>query len=313
MFYGSFPGNNNALVKETWTNVSFEVKPNANTNDGRMALTFDTRTPDIYISSITLKNLSDKTVRKIYDTSTPDVGTNFYANLKTYTAKHENGVLHINKSTDVRKSGVLVFYLKSIPLKKDVKYLVSLELKYAKQGPILVSMYTLNPHNEIGKSTKPTFLTQQKYAADYGVNFVTLGVPVAWNEKILEIFQKKYYEPLFDALVKNNPNVRIIPRVGVDPPKWWLDKNPDSEMRNYDGQPTTRISNDLVRTVQRFVAVSSEKYQKDADDALRMTISIWNRNTANISRGITPPDNIPANGFIRGVLAIFLTDTTNAR
>lgn len=138
MFYGSFPGNNNALVKETWTNVSFEVKPNANTNDGRMALTFDTRTPDIYISSITLKNLSDKTVRKIYDTSTPDVGTNFYANLKTYTAKHENGVLHINKSTDVRKSGVLVFYLKSIPLKKDVKYLVSLELKYAKQGPILV-------------------------------------------------------------------------------------------------------------------------------------------------------------------------------
>lgn len=59
MFYGSFPVNNNALVKETWTNVSFEVKPNANTNDGRMALTFDTRTPDIYISSITLKNLSD--------------------------------------------------------------------------------------------------------------------------------------------------------------------------------------------------------------------------------------------------------------
>ena len=181
------------------------------------------------------------------------------------------------------------------------------------KGQFLFSMYTLNPHNEIGKSTKPTFLTQQKYAADYGVNFVTLGVPVAWNEKILEIFQKKYYEPLFDALVKNNPNVRIIPRVGVDPPKWWLDKNPDSEMRNYDGQPTTRISNDLVRTVQRFVAVSSEKYQKDADDALRMTISIWNRNTANISRGITPPDNIPANGFIRGVLAIFLTDTTNAR
>ncbi len=140
------------------------------------------------------------------------------------------------------------------------------------KGQFLFSMYTLNPHNEIGKSTKPTFLTQQKYAADYGVNFVTLGVPVAWNEKILEIFQKKYYEPLFDALVKNNPNVRIIPRVGVDPPKWWLDKNPDSEMRNYDGQPTTRISNDLVRTVQRFVAVSSEKYQKDADDALRMTI-----------------------------------------
>lgn len=83
-------------------------------------------------------------------------------------------------------------------------------------------MYTLNPHNEIGKSTKPTFLTQQKYAADYGVNFVTLGVPVAWNEKILEIFQKKYYEPLFDALVKNNPNVRIIPRVGVESEKYQM-------------------------------------------------------------------------------------------
>lgn len=272
MFYGAFPGSKNAVVREKWSNVSFEIQSNADTEDARLRMTFDTRTPDVYIRSVKLENLSDKSELKIYDTASGEIEKNFYANSKNYAAKQKDGVLHIQKSTDARKAGVLNFYFKSIPLKKNAKYKVSIDLKYSKLGPVDIVAFTENPFQIIGKSTQPTFLKQQKYAADCGVNFVTLGLPVAWDEYQLKVFDEKYYKPAFEQMIKNNPDVRVFPRLGLDPSHSWLDKNPDSEMLDYDGKHTTRISNDFVRRVQRFVSVSSKKYRQDASHALKSTI-----------------------------------------
>lgn len=74
MFYGAFPGSKNAVAREKWSNVSFEIQSSADTEDARLRMIFDTRTPDVYIRSVKLENLSDKSELKIYDTASGEIG-----------------------------------------------------------------------------------------------------------------------------------------------------------------------------------------------------------------------------------------------
>lgn len=149
-------------------------------------------------------------MQKVYDTSKAEISKNFYASSKDYTAKQENGVLHINKSTDPQKTGQLKFFINSMSVKKGVKYKFTLSVIYATQGSIDIVAFT-NPMKIIGVSYKPTFLAQQKLAADRGVNFVSVGLPLMWDEDKRDIYIG-IYDRLLENLIKTNPNVRIFPR-----------------------------------------------------------------------------------------------------
>ncbi len=45
-----------------------------------------------------------------------------------------------------------------------------------------------------------------------------------------------------EAIIEANPNALILPRVKLNPPRWWLDAHPDEVCRNADGDPAEQAS-----------------------------------------------------------------------
>lgn len=95
------------------------------------------------------------------------------------------------------------------------------------------------------------FEDQVALARDAGVDFVSLPVPMPWP--------RPGEEPDYSAtdavcrnVIKVNPKVLLLPRVGMEPPKWWKEQYPDHVMVWEDGpQP-------------QGVSVASAQYRKDA-------------------------------------------------
>ncbi len=272
IFYGSFPGEKRKVVGTEPTEVSIDFVSENDDPNGALRMSFETKIKDIYILEAALEDLDGKTKQILYDTSSPEVGKNFTANKSQYSAKNENGALHIQKSNDPI-AGAVKFYIGGLKIKKGVKYRLKTTLKYSECGWFDMVVYTQTPFEIIGQSAGKTFVSQQKLAAERGINLVTLGIPIFWDEK-----NAKNYEKIYDNIFKNlsavNPDVKVIARVGMNPSAEWLDKNPDSEMRDFDGKTTTRISRGAEPSLQRFAAVSSEKYRADASKALRQTIAL---------------------------------------
>lgn len=284
MFYGSFPGDKRKVVGDKPTDVSIEFVSNIDSDNGAMRMCFETKIKDIFVSGATLTNLEDKSVQNICDLSSKNLPKNFSANKRKYSAQNKNGVLHISKSTNPA-DGTINFYLGGFKLKKNVKYKLTVTAKFNEAGWFDMVVYT--PDNILGQSAEATFVIQQKMAADAGVNFVTLGIPIFWDAKLAANYER-IYDKIFQSLIATNPNVRVIARVGVDARANWLDKNPDSEMRNFDGKATTRMSRGANPTLQRFAAVSSEKYRADASQALRQSIEMLERKYGKYIAGYHP-------------------------
>lgn len=102
-------------------------------------------------------------------------------------------------------------------------------------------------------------VSQVARAAKAGVNLVTFLSPMLW-----EVEGGDYWEPLDNFCgdaIKANPNVLLVPRVYVNPPKWWLEKvHPDARMVYGDGKKGSKGS------------VSCREYRAAACDHLRRTI-----------------------------------------
>ena len=99
------------------------------------------------------------------------------------------------------------------------------------------------------------FEEQVALSRDAGVDFVSLPVPMPWPRP----GEETDYSAT-DAVCRNvlrvNPEALLLPRVGMEPPKWWKDQYPDHVMVWEDGpQP-------------QGVAVASAQYRKDAAAAL---------------------------------------------
>ena len=99
------------------------------------------------------------------------------------------------------------------------------------------------------------FEEQVALARDAGVDFVSLPVPMPWPRPGEET-DYSATDSVCRNVLRVNPNALLLPRVGMEPPKWWKDQFPDHVMVWEDGpQP-------------QGVAVASAQYRKDAAAAL---------------------------------------------
>ncbi|MBN2507697.1 MAG: hypothetical protein JXQ71_13495 [Verrucomicrobia bacterium] len=82
--------------------------------------------------------------------------------------------------------------------------------------------------NHIGGPPGP-FLSQVALARDAGVNLVSFSAPNCWSPPE----SPADWSPI-DSLCRRiifvNPEVLLVPRVGVDAPGWWLERHPQSRM-----------------------------------------------------------------------------------
>ncbi len=85
------------------------------------------------------------------------------------------------------------------------------------------------------------FNEEIKLARDAKVNFITFGAPNCWlaPEKDTNWVSLDY---LCQQIIAINPQVLLIPRIGLDAPSWWTIKHPEALMVYEDGSYGTKAS-----------------------------------------------------------------------
>ena len=295
VFYSNVPGAKyqNIDAQEKVYNTDF-TSP-IDTKDATISLNFGAVIKDIWLSELTLENLTDKTKKSVYDFNASPVDKNLFSNWTVkaleawrdyslgfknhaldpkkysdtpYKAKNENGVLHIDKEFVSRTAGLsdlelLNFCIKNIELKKGKKYRLVAKVRANTKGRFETMVYDTKSLELIGTNTQETFMTTEKYASEVGVDFITFGVPAFWKD---DETCKKLTDSRFEPVIKANPKAKIIVRLGLEPSDEWLDAHPDELMQNADGTP-------IVRHHVRFPFPGSEVYRRDAMEAVKKFIN----------------------------------------
>lgn len=105
------------------------------------------------------------------------------------------------------------------------------------------------------------FGSEVAFAAANGVDWISVEVPTCWSEP----GTTPNYSPALRAcreVLQNNPRAMMIPRLSVNPPEWWRKANPSELVVFEDGETSPHAS------------VASEKYRREASDALRRVIRV---------------------------------------
>ncbi len=189
-----------------------------------------------------------------------------------YKSEIKNDVLNIEKdfvdmSTPQNRRRIhdierLNFEIENIELKAGRDYELSMTLRANEFGRFEASIFAKENRELLATNTKETFMSQEKFAAERGVDFITFGMPAFWSD---DPIYKKVTDARFKAVIEANPNAKIIVRLGLEPPNWWLDKNKDELMCSTNGVPIERMH-------VRYPTPSSEIYRRDAMEATRKFI-----------------------------------------
>ena len=315
MFYSNVPGTKYQYINKNEKEHCVEFTPSFDTKDATISLNFGAEIKDIWISELTLENLTDKTKKSLYDFSANPVDKNLFHNWTVkaleawrdyslgfsdtapdttlyptapYSAKNENGVLHIDKACidmsipknrwNIHDIERLNFCIKNIELEKGKKYRLVAKVRANTKGRFETMVYDTKSLELIGTNTQETFMTTEKYASQVGVDFITFGVPAFWKD---DETCKKLVDSRFKPVIKANPNAKIIVRLGLEPPDEWLDAHPNELMRDIDGNP-------VIRRHVRFPFPASDVYRNDAMEAMKKFIKYVEEKYPNNIAGYHP-------------------------
>ena len=109
------------------------------------------------------------------------------------------------------------------------------------------------------------FARQIKLAEDAGVDFVSCPLPEVWP-KPGEAPNWSGVDAACGRVLTANPRALLIPRIGMDPPKWWCEAHPDDVMQWEDGRrekgvpASPRYRRDAAEQLALFVAHLEEKF-----------------------------------------------------
>ena len=121
------------------------------------------------------------------------------------------------------------------------------------------------------------FRSQVAFAHEAGVDFITPSVPMPWPKEGEEISWRQV-DAVVEQVLMANPQAKIIPRVGLEPPQWWKDENPGETMKWLEN----KINHGSV------VSVSSLKWRKEAGEHLRALIEYMDTKYPDTMAGYHP-------------------------
>jgi len=94
--------------------------------------------------------------------------------------------------------------------------------------------------------------------ADAGVHLFTTGLSAEMQQD--GSFDVSHLTQLMRVILSANPKALVMPRVWLEPPKWWFEQHPDEMQVHYDA-----VTGDKVR---RYVSFSSQRWLNDMGAAL---------------------------------------------
>ncbi len=293
MFYGV--NNSRAITQgsDTWTRHECSFVPSTAADRSSIHFRFDQKdNAEVWLRNVTLEEEGTGPIPGFKGSFASPAA--FEANWKIWPPRRtcvqtfEDGVCHVRLHAP--RDGVnddYHFYSTMRPLRKGAKYTLSFEVKGRDCGWIRPACYAITAdgvHTGVPFSDAEgsTLLATVKKAAAADVHFVTYATPGIWNEDGLDF---EAFDSLTDSIIAANPKVRLIPRISVNAPRWWLARHPDHRMGYSPEQNAVgRWSGKKIRP--EMATVSSRLYRKAANDYIaavcRHLMERYPRNFAGI-------------------------------
>ncbi len=258
MFWGSNKGGT-INVTEEWHEFTFEVNVPFEANS-TWHFRFGKEAGEIWVKDVKLIN--GETGKTVLRDNSFVSSQNFNLSWNVYPPASDNHVgvidysdstLHLTLSNPPNGEAWpdFHFYGKSITLSPKTKYIYSFKMKADKDRRVSPQVYHVgNGWTYIGGPSS-IFMEEIKMAADVGVNIITFNIPACWlsPEKVDDWLPM---DVKCQEILNVNPNALLLPRVGLDAPKWWLEANPDALMIFEDGSKGDKA------------AISHRKYRREA-------------------------------------------------
>ena len=278
MFYGSA---NTRLPLEMKAEAISELKlpftSAADFDNPHARFNFSHDADEIEVLSIWLESNGAK--ETVFDKNTPLQKIRYNAN-KNVKISQKDGALYISKKPRDPQAADLKFTVALPKIRKGAQYSLNFKIKPRSACGMDAVVFNASPFAIIAQSGKKSLEEQIKLAKAAGVNFVTFGVPCYWSDGDMEKNRDKIDSMIKDA-VAANPNILIIPRLGANPPKEWLEAHPDDVFTNFDGKP-------VFAKNQTFASIASETYRRELVKALARTIEHLEKNYKRNMGGYHP-------------------------
>lgn len=280
MFWGhTFYSAGSTELRPDWSVTSFEFPAYEDCSVGALHLRFGEETGSVFFSRI---DIEDLTTGNMLKSCRFDDG--FQAEWRFWSAgidrkpplnfTTQSGILRIDMTTDPRLRGFHM-YLPGLKFAKGHRYRVTIRGRADAPRPFRPTVHRQKDNHQLLGGLPSALPDQVKLAAKSGVNIVSfkctgIWVPPGGRPDYSEL--DRFCRQILEA----NPGAYLLPRIKLDPPAWWLRRNPDELMQFDDGRCGASPS------------LASRKYRKDAAEALRLLIDYCEKSFPDRMAGYHP-------------------------
>jgi len=277
MFWGG-PGGAPIPIGPKARMIAFEFRP---TEDeparATMHLRFGRTPGDIFLDDIAVRDLD--TGRDVVPRCDFEGGADAFARDWTFwpTGK-QNTVGHIAVLPGIGREGSAgvrvrltdpktgswpdfhIYYHARLALVKGHRHRVTFWVRADRERQIVCAFYRPGRVYAYLGGPPGRFESQIKMAANVGVDFVSFPCHMPWPRPG-EKAEWRLVDAVCERVLAANPEALLLPRVGMEPPRWWKEKHPDDVMVWEDGPRT------------RGAVVASPKYRQDAAERLSALVT----------------------------------------
>lgn len=271
MFFGG-PASSpiHALPEGEKRNFEFVAQSGAN-GDGTMHFRFGHIPGDIFIDNIRVEDATtgevilhsnfEKGAQSFTNdwTTWPPGKLNTVGNVEVEPGAGEDGSAGLHVTLKSPPDGDWpdwhIYHIPNLTIIKGRTYKVSFWIKAQPARDVTVAFYRPGTQFTYLGGPPGPFEREIRLAMAAKVNFISFPIPNPWFPPS-EKEDWSAVDSICQMILRTNPNALLIPRIGCDPPQWWLEAHPDDVMTWEDGSKGN------------VAVVASPTYRQDASEQL---------------------------------------------
>ncbi|HPA18355.1 MAG TPA: beta-galactosidase [Verrucomicrobiae bacterium] len=273
IFWGGPAGGGHASIGPDWSEIAFEFTAPETDGEAALHLRFGQDPGEVWFDDIRITELGAGAIILASDFEDGqealwkdwqlwckgrDKKPAFQGLVAPGEGHDGHAALRLKIGNDPKLDG-LHLYRPHLKLAKDTRYRVTLWARASAPRQLTPTIHHQGGSFQKYGGLPPPYASEVKCAAARNVNIVSFPIPTLWAKPGGEP-DTSGIESACRTTLEANPAALLLPRIGMYPPRWWLDSHPDAVMAYEGGKRGETAS------------VSSPEYRRDSAAALRRTI-----------------------------------------